>query len=270
MLKHYPKNDCRKKYFSFTLIELLAVPGVARRAKRSIKFTLIELLVVIAIIAILAALLLPALRMAKEAAYEGVCRSNMKQLYTGIACYTADNEGVLVADTIGFSTYTWKGVTRNNPKMKWTSCIFVGQYVGNKSIVSSGFGAGAEWVSDVIYCPKVKMQKDSLPWLNGIALNHFRGRYIPLAKTNKPEYFGLLTDGESWHGAEPEATAHWRYVTHDINGLPIRANGSNLQGTWETHNAYERHLGNCNLTFGDGHVSPTRDALSETITGVEK
>ena len=44
---------------AFTLIELLACRGVARRAKRSVSFTLIELLVVIAIIALLMAILTP-------------------------------------------------------------------------------------------------------------------------------------------------------------------------------------------------------------------
>ena len=56
-------------------------------------FTLIELLVVIAIIALLIALLLPAINQAQEVGRRTVCANNVKQMTFGILMYTADEDG---------------------------------------------------------------------------------------------------------------------------------------------------------------------------------
>jgi prepilin-type N-terminal cleavage/methylation domain-containing protein len=70
-------------------------------ASRRAAFTLIELLVVIAIIALLVAILLPALGKARKAAKVGVCESNMRQMAHGLTNYSADWKNLMCA-------FSWK------------------------------------------------------------------------------------------------------------------------------------------------------------------
>ena len=116
---------CRRtKLYPFTLIELLVkrshlcsdrVYGKeegfspARRQVKLYSFTLIELLVVIAIIAILAAMLLPALQKARERARQSTCMNTMNTLGKALAFYFDDNKGIV--PTL-YNTTGWDSCSR--------------------------------------------------------------------------------------------------------------------------------------------------------------
>ncbi len=76
-------------------------PVVRGAGVKSREFTLVELLVVVAIIAILASLLLPALGRAREAALRTACANTLRQLAITDAMYMHDHNGAIMPHRTG-------------------------------------------------------------------------------------------------------------------------------------------------------------------------
>lgn len=143
------------------------------------KFTLVELLITIAIIAILAAMLLPTLNKAREKARNASCQNNQKQMGLSFHQYFDDYNGVMSS-----------GIDPDNkPDVLWNVVLY--DYLG-KSSNNTGF--------DVFYCPSSRIYpRSSGGWryytygaVQGSFINS--QRIINIKRFKKPSRVSLMAD----------------------------------------------------------------------------
>jgi prepilin-type N-terminal cleavage/methylation domain-containing protein/prepilin-type processing-associated H-X9-DG protein len=117
-------------------------------------FTLIELLVVVAIIAVLAALLLPSLKGARERGKQAVCMNNLRQIYTALAMYATDWDDYM-PPVSGWSY----------PHGPWYNMLGSAGYFGSAEVWPA-WSTGRRW--KVLHCPS-----DSRPSQSPIKTSYY-------------------------------------------------------------------------------------------------
>ena len=115
--------------------QAICQPAKGCRAEDRKAFTLIELLVVVAIIAILAALLLPALSAAREKSRRTACKGNLQQMGVALLSYMGDYAGYVPAGhgwngsgadkALTFGTFTeWFGDARTGKRLAVGGAVY--------------------------------------------------------------------------------------------------------------------------------------------------
>ena len=214
-------------------------------------FTLTELLVVITILSMLAALLMPALKQARESAKAVFCMNNLRQCALAIQQYSNDQEGYTPP---AYGTTTWT----TGP---WNVHLWLGGYAPKPR---KGTGGTPPANVSTYYCP---INAPTNERLNDQLGNYgcfchsyglrFTSTGINLLKLSSPASYPMLADSIAPAGGP---TAFY------LAGAQIFSFSTGGYGT-----AYLVHHGRANVAYADGSVRSVDGAtlIADGIPGTQ-
>ena len=207
-----------------------------KNEKHLTRFTLVELLVVIAVIAILASMLLPALNKAKEKAYSISCLSNKQQLGKAFLMYCDDNNEY-------FPPYVRQGLSSTVWNWAWE---IKENYLKDHK---------------VYLCPSAKMMQSATA---EASLNRYHNSvwvYYYIAYGYNYLYIGKFASAKLSLFKHPSTTMLTVDCWNNNANLPYALSLVNDNGAGNLV-FHDRHNGGANVLWSDGHVSHNNNSVN--------
>ncbi len=237
-------------------------------------FTLIELLVVIAIIALLMAILVPTLSKAREGAREVSCRSNLRNIGTGITMFLQDNDYKPFNNNANNGFYWYDNAGKLRPTTDgnayWGVAYF--DYVKDPAIFGCpSFRSVAEGLIYANDDPKLIYNAAyTLP--REFFYDNVKGATRTTLSTIRPQGEFIVTHDHVEPKIEQDAIDHFFNSGPGTNNLTAYRQGGNraqfyrgiFRHSMRSRSNYETK-GRANILWLDAHVSPLNETTGDDV-----